>query len=170
MNPVDQQFCKLKPPVSPSISTTSPQKYKFSTSFDSLANGEFSDSSESYSNAIYVGGKGQNDDRDIYEGEDGTPSGLERFESWDNQSQMTTESEYEAEALSMLTQYGQTIQMSGNGLAKCPYIYKEQYNVEILLQLLLAVKVQLFKFFLLQSIGLGAVMIYSSVLENRRII
>jgi hypothetical protein len=29
----------------------------------------------------------------------------------------------------MLTQYGQTIQMSGNGLAKCPYIYKEQYDV-----------------------------------------
>lgn len=105
------------------------QTVQFSTSFDSLANGEFSDSSESYSNAIYVGGKGQNDNRDIYEGENGTPSGLERFESWDNQSQMTTESEYKAEALSMLTQYGQTIQMSGNGLAKCPYIYKEQYNV-----------------------------------------
>ena len=42
---------------------------------------------------------------------------------------MNTESEYEAEALSMLTQYGQTITMTGNGLAKCPYVYKEQYNV-----------------------------------------
>jgi hypothetical protein len=105
------------------------QTVQFSTSFDSLANGEFTDTSESFSNAIYVGGKGQNDDRDIYEGENGTPSGLDRFESWDNQSQMTTESEYEAEALSMLTQYGQTVQMSGNGLAKCPYIYKEQYDV-----------------------------------------
>ena len=105
------------------------QTVQFSTSFDSLANGEFSDSSESFSNAIYVGGKGQNDDRDIYEGENGTPSGLDRFESWDNQSSMTTESEYEAEALAMLTQYGQTIQMSGNGLARCPYIYKEQYDV-----------------------------------------
>ena len=102
---------------------------QFSTSFDSLANGEFSDSSESFSNAIYVGGKGDNEERDIYEGENGTPSGLDRFESFDNQSSMTTESEYEAEALSMLTQYGQTIQMSGNGLAKCPYIYKEQYEV-----------------------------------------
>jgi hypothetical protein len=102
---------------------------QFSTSFDSLANGEFTDSSASFSNAIYVGGKGQNDDRDIYEGENGTPSGLDRFESWDNQSSMTTEAEYEAEAISMLTQYGQTIQMSGNGLAKCPYIYKEQYDV-----------------------------------------
>ena len=105
------------------------QTVQFSTNFDSLANGEFSDSSESFSNAIYVGGKGQNDNRDIYEGEDGTPSGLDRFESWDNKSQMTTEAEYEAEAISMLTQYGQTIQMAGNGLAKCPYIYKEQYNV-----------------------------------------
>ena len=105
------------------------QTVQFSTSFDSLANGEFSDSSESFSNAIYVGGKGDNEERDIYEGENGTPSGLDRFESFDNQSQMTTESEYEAEALSMLTQYGQTIQMSGNGLAKCPYIYKEQYDV-----------------------------------------
>ena len=104
------------------------QTVQFSTSFDSLANGEFSDSSESFSNAIYVGGKGDNEERDIYEGENGTPSGLDRFESFDNQSSMTTESEYEAEALSMLTQYGQTIQMSGNGLAKCPYIYKEQYD------------------------------------------
>ena len=105
------------------------QTVQFSTNFDSLASGEFSDSSESYSNAIYVGGKGQNDDRDIYEGEDGTPEGLDRFESWDNQSSMTTDEEYEAEALSMLTQYGQTVTMNGNGLAKCPYIYKEQYNV-----------------------------------------
>ena len=135
------------------------QTVQFSTSFDSLADGEFTDSSESFSNAIYVGGKGQNDDRDIYEGEavlneiylklsadtddvllidnEGgklvinglTPKGMNRFESYDNQSSMTTEAEYEAEALSMLTQYGQTIQMAGNGLAKCPYIYKEQYNV-----------------------------------------
>ena len=108
------------------------QTVQFSTSFDSLANGEFSDSSNSFSNAIYVGGKGQNDDRDIYEGEDvqsGTPSGLGRFESWDNQSSMTTESEYEAEALSMLSQYGQTLTMQGNGLAKCPYIFREQYDI-----------------------------------------
>lgn len=105
------------------------QTVQFSTSFDSLANGQFTDSSDSYTNAIYVGGKGQNDDRDIYEGEDGAPEGLDRYESWDNQSNMTTEDEYEAEALSMLTQYGQTITVSGNGLAKSPYIYKEEYNV-----------------------------------------
>lgn len=109
------------------------QTVQFSTSFDSLANGEFIDSSESFSNAIYVGGKGQNDDRDIYEGESAiegnSPSGLDRFESWDNQSSMTTESEYETEALSMLNQYGQTLTMSGNGLAKCPYEYEKEYFV-----------------------------------------
>ena len=105
------------------------QTVQFSTSFDSLANGEFSDSSESFSNAIYIGGKGQNDDRDIYEGEDGSPAGLDRFESWDNQSQMTTENEYEAEALSMLSQYGQTLTMAGNGLAKSPYVFREQYDI-----------------------------------------
>ena len=105
------------------------QTVRFDTNYESLANGEFSDSSESYSNAIYIGGKGQNDDRDIYEGEDGTPEGLDRFESWDNQSSLTIESEYEAEALSMLTQYGQTLTMNGNGLAKCPYVFREQYDI-----------------------------------------
>ena len=105
------------------------QTVRFDTNYESLANGEFSDSSESYSNAIYIGGKGQNDDRDIYEGEDGTPEGFDRFESWDNQSSLTVESEYEAEALSMLTQYGQTLTMNGNGLAKCPYVFREQYDI-----------------------------------------
>ena len=105
------------------------QTVRFDTNYESLANGEFSDSSESFSNAIYIGGKGQNDNRDIYEGEDGTPSGFDRFESWDNQSSMTTENEYEAEALSMLSQYGQTLTMQGNGLAKCPYIFREQYDI-----------------------------------------
>ena len=105
------------------------QTVRFDTSFESLANGDFSDSSDAYSNAIYIGGKGQNDDRDIYEGEDGTPQGLDRFESWDNQSSLTVESEYEAEALSMLTQYGQTLTMNGNGLAKCPYVFREQYDI-----------------------------------------
>ena len=105
------------------------QTVRFDTNYESLANGDFTDSSESYSNAIYIGGKGQNDDRDIYEGEDGSPTGLDRFESWDNQSSLTIEAEYEAEALSMLTQYGQTLTMSGNGLAKCPYVFREQYDI-----------------------------------------
>lgn len=106
---------------------------QFSTDFDSLSNGTFQDSSESYANTIYVGGKGTGIERDIYEGEqiiDGdTPEGLDRFEAWDNQSDMTNESDYEAEALSMLTQYGQNINVSGKGLAKCPYEFKKQYDI-----------------------------------------
>lgn len=105
------------------------QIVRFDTNYESLANGKFSDSSESFSNAIYIGGKGQNDSRDIYEGENGSPSGFNRFESWDNQSQMTTEDEYETEAISMLSQYGQTLTITGNGLVKCPYVFREQYNV-----------------------------------------
>ena len=131
------------------------QTVRFDTSFESLANGDFSDSSDSFTNVIYIGGKGQNDNRDIYESANIIPEllavdseyvfaeengiyiavrndvseGFDRFESFDNQSQMTTEEEYEAEALAMLTQFGQTIQMTGNGLAKCPYEYKMQYNV-----------------------------------------
>ena len=135
---------------------------QFSTDYDSLANGQFKDSSEAFANTVYIGGKGTGSDRDIYEGEvsEGTtnenflllkpntedklivgdgflevdqsgisPSGLERFEAFDNQSQMTDVNEYEAEAISILTQYGQTLELSGNGLAKCPYIFKEQYDV-----------------------------------------
>lgn len=131
----------------------------FSPDFDSLASGNFSDSTDAFSNTIYVAGKGQNENRDLYEGEkileesnlllnsssddilllnnsedrlvlEGIiPVGLERFESFDNQSEMTTESEYEAEAFSMLSQYGQTIEMNGQGLVKCPYVFREQYNI-----------------------------------------
>ena len=104
---------------------------RFDTDYESLSNGEFTDSAESYANAVFVGGKGTGSERDIYEGEMGSesPAGLDRFEAWDNQSSMTTEDEYEAEALSILSQYGQTLQVSGNGLAKCPYEYGKEYNV-----------------------------------------
>lgn len=106
---------------------------RFDTNYESLANGEFKDSAEAFANTVYVGGKGTGTDRDIYEGESAiegeSPAGLERFEAWDNQSSMNTESEYEAEALSMLNQYGQTLQVSGQGLAKCPYEYGKEYNV-----------------------------------------
>lgn len=136
------------------------QTVRFDTSYESLSNGEFTDSLESYANTIYVGGKGTGNDRDIYEGEkvlvdaeklligedsfltlaaglEGVllvknaegPDGMTRFEAWDNQSAMTTESEYETEAFSMLTQYGQTLEVSGQGLAKCPYEYGKEYNV-----------------------------------------
>lgn len=129
----------------------------FSTDFDSLSNGNFSDSTDNFTNAVYVGGKGQGSERDLFLGEDsndteklivesdntflvdengnyividyGSPVALDRFESWDSQSEMNTEEEYRAEANSILSQYMQNISVSGAGLAKCPYIYKEQYNV-----------------------------------------
>lgn len=101
----------------------------FSTEFDSLQDGEFNETTDSFSNAVYIGGKGQGDERDIYEGEDGSPEGLERFESWDDQSSLTDESEYENEAKSMLAQYGDITTVAGTALAKNPYIYKENYNV-----------------------------------------
>lgn len=106
---------------------------QFATDFDSLSTGEFVDSTESFANTIYVGGKGSGTDRDIFEGEkleNGiTPAGLDRYEAWDNQSSMTSDEEYEAEAESMLTQYGQTLTVSGNGLVKSPYVYNEQYFI-----------------------------------------
>ena len=106
---------------------------QFSTDFDSLRDGNFTDSSEAFANTIYVGGKGTGSDRDIYEGETSiegnTPAGLDRYEAWDNQSSMTVEDEYRAEALSMLNQYGQTVNISGNGLAKSPYVFKNNYNI-----------------------------------------
>ena len=106
---------------------------QFATDFDSLSDGTFTDSSENYSNSVYIGGKGTGSDRDIYEGEQeiegSSPSGLDRFEAYDNQSSMTTEEEYETEALSILSQYGQTLEVNGNGLAKCPYEYGKEYYI-----------------------------------------
>lgn len=101
----------------------------FSTDFESLANGKYKDSNDSYSNSVYIGGKGTGSERDIYEGEVDEPEGLDRFESYDNQSSMTTEEEYEEKARSILSQYGQTITVSGAGLAKCPYVFRKQYNI-----------------------------------------
>lgn len=101
----------------------------FSTDFESLANGKYKDSNDSYSNSVYIGGKGTGSERDIYEGEVDEPEGLERFESYDDQSSMTTEEEYEEKARSILSQYGQTITVSGAGLAKCPYVFREQYDI-----------------------------------------
>lgn len=101
----------------------------FSTEFDSLQDGEFNETTDAYSNTVYIGGKGQGDQRDIYEGEDGNPEGMDRFESWDDQSSLTDESEYENEAKSMLAQYGDITTVQGTALAKNPYVYKENYNV-----------------------------------------
>jgi len=138
-------------------------KVFFSTGFDSLSNGNFSDSTENYTNAVYIGGKGTGKERDIYLGEDSDdaekiivegndthlvdeigdsivvdflpPGGLSRFESWNSETEMNTENEYAAKANSILLQYMQNITVSGAGLAKCPYTYKKQYNVGDIIKL-----------------------------------
>ena len=42
---------------------------RFDTDYESLSNGEFKDSAEAFANVVYIGGKGQGADRDIYEGD-----------------------------------------------------------------------------------------------------
>jgi hypothetical protein len=96
---------------------------------DSIADGSYTDSSDSYASCVYVGGKGQNGEQDIYEGEIDGATGLDRFEVFDSKTELTTEAEYKAEAESMLMQYNKNISISGNGLAHCPYEYGKQYNV-----------------------------------------
>ncbi|MCQ2589300.1 MAG: siphovirus ReqiPepy6 Gp37-like family protein [Treponema sp.] len=130
---------------------------RFDTSFESLSNGKFEDTTESYTNAVYIGGNGSGSNKDIYEGEnfdtsdyllineDGgrleiglnsylivkgkRPEGLNRFEAWDNASGLTSETQYINESISLLSQYGQTLSLSGNGLIKCPYVFREQYDI-----------------------------------------
>lgn len=132
---------------------------KFSPSWDSLSDGNYKDDATNYCNTVYVGGKGQDSLRDIYEGEqildeinlllktgeDGVlllndggdklvldgilPIGLNRFEVWDNQSEMVTEEEYKNEAFSILAKNCQTIEMTGTALIKCPFTFLEDYNI-----------------------------------------
>lgn len=129
---------------------------RFDTDYNSLESGDFEDSSDSYSNSVYIGGKGSGENRDIYEGEslinpaylrldnDGrltigykshliiggdVPSGMDRFESFDSASGLESEEEYINENRSMLSQYSQSINLSGEGLARSPYEYRKQYDV-----------------------------------------
>jgi hypothetical protein len=106
----------------------------FSTDFESLANGEYTDTAESFANVLYIGGKGEGSEQDMYEGsvtdEGGNePTALDRFEAYDGQASMTTEEEYEAEAGAMLSQYSQNVTVSGAGLVKCPFVFRENYDV-----------------------------------------
>lgn len=107
---------------------------RLDTDYESLQNGDYTDSYDNFSNAVYVGGQGSGSGREIYEGEStddegNSPSGFERFESWDDCATLTDSEEYATEATSMLNEYSQTLTLTGAGLAKSPYEYKEQYDV-----------------------------------------
>ena len=129
----------------------------FSPGFDSIANGSFSDSSESFANTVYIGGKGEGEEKEIYEGESSltdekilveghksflvdengnfivvdfvVPNALDRYEAWSDNSDLTSEDEYRTKANNILNQYMQTLTVNGQTLAKSPYIYKENYDV-----------------------------------------
>lgn len=100
-----------------------------SPAFGSIASGEWSDSSDSFSNAVYIGGKGNNGARDVFEGEENDARGLMRFESFANESSLTTTQEYRNRADMMLSQYEQTEKMSGQMLFKSPYVFGDDYFV-----------------------------------------
>ena len=51
------------------------RQYDLTRIMKALQTGSFPTVQKVYSNAIYMVARGQNDDRDIYEGEDGTPEG-----------------------------------------------------------------------------------------------
>ena len=105
----------------------------FDVNMDSLTNGSFDDSSDNFANVVYIGGKGEGSERDIYEGESlingSSPSAFDRFESWSNESEMTKEEEYQAKADGILKEAVKTLSFSGAGLAKSPYQYRKQYDV-----------------------------------------
>lgn len=101
----------------------------FSTEMESLAEGNYTQDVNNYTNAVYVGGKGQGADRDIYLGETEEAEGFSRFESWVNQSVMNTTSEYNDEARNILSQYGQIVSVDGNALIKSTYEFGKDYNI-----------------------------------------
>lgn len=128
----------------------------FSTDYDSLAEGTFSETSDAFANVCYVAGKGEGEERDVYECEVAEPEfllvarktplrvesdgnllvktgepidGLKRYECYDNQSELTTEEEYQNEGNSMLAQYMDTVTIEGRGLVKCPFVFGEQYDI-----------------------------------------
>ena len=100
-----------------------------SPAFGSIASGEWSDSSDSFSNAVYIGGKGNNGARDVFEGEENDARGLMRFESFANESSLTTTQEYRNRADMALSQYEQTEKMSGQMLFKSPYVFGDDYFI-----------------------------------------
>lgn len=130
----------------------------FSKDTDSIESGDITLSNETYCNVAYIGGKGNGENRDIYEGEkivgdsyllltedeedrlsigtnsflmlSGEPAkGIDRFECYQNESDLTNETEYKGKAENIFSQFGETVTINGTSLAKCPYVYKVDYNV-----------------------------------------
>lgn len=102
---------------------------KFNAKMQTLDSGTYTDSNSEFTNAVYIGGKGNGTDRDIYVGETEEATGLERYESWIDKSELTQESEYATEADNVLRQYSQTISIEGKGLTYSPYIFDSDYFV-----------------------------------------
>ena len=102
---------------------------RFDASMQTVDSGTFSDSNDEFANAVYIGGKGNGNDRDIYEGEELGAEGLARCEAWIDKQELTSEIEYRVEALNVLRQYGQTISVEGKGLSKCPFTFDRDFFV-----------------------------------------
>jgi hypothetical protein len=102
----------------------------FSPDMDSLKSASFVDDISTYRNLVYVGGDGQGASRVIHIGYDTTePTGFNRYEMFDDASNVSTTAALTAEAQAVLKQYNQTYELEGDVLVMSPYVYKEQYNV-----------------------------------------
>lgn len=106
---------------------------KFTVDYESLKNGEFEDSSENYKNVVYVGGKGSGNNQVIYEAEDeiegGSPSGIDRIETWISEGSLTTEDELQKVGESKLIEFSQKLNFTGNGLEKSPFEFRVHYDI-----------------------------------------
>lgn len=111
------------------IGTNKSNYIRFDTTMQTLDSGSFTDSNDEFTNAVYIGGKGNGNDRDIYEAEEEGAEGLFRSESWMDNEELTNEDQYRVEAMNILRQYSQTISISGKGLQKSPYVFDEDFFV-----------------------------------------
>lgn len=102
---------------------------RFNADMQTIDSGSYTDSNEEYTNAVYIGGKGNGADRDIYTGETDDAIGLDRYETWIDKSELTSDLEYEIEARAVLNQYSQTISIEGKGLTHSPYVFDSDYFV-----------------------------------------
>lgn len=102
---------------------------RFNASMQTIDSGSYTDTNEEYTNAVYIGGKGNGADRDIYTGETEDAIGLARYETWFDKPDLTSDLEYEIEARAILNQYSQTISIEGKGLTHSPFVFDSDYFV-----------------------------------------